>query len=53
VVRVDLSGADPELADDDRGPVWVTRYTDELVPKVAHCKYPAARGIDHSIDMVG
>lgn len=49
VVRVDLSGDEPKLADDDRGPVWVTRYADELVQKVAHCKYPAARGIDHSV----
>ncbi|ELZ93658.1 CRISPR-associated Csh1 family protein [Haloferax mucosum ATCC BAA-1512] len=49
VVRVDLSGDEPTLASDDRGPVWVTKYTDELIPKVAHCKYPAARGIDHSI----
>ena len=49
VVRVDLSGDEPRLAGDDPGPVWVTRYTDELVPSVAHCKYPAARGIDHSV----
>lgn len=49
VVRVDLSGEEPSLADDDRGPVWVTRYSEDLVEKVAHCKYPAARGIDHSI----
>jgi CRISPR-associated protein Cas8b/Csh1 subtype I-B len=49
VVRVDLSGEKPRLANDDRGPVWVTRYSDELVEKVAHCKYPAARGIDHSV----
>lgn len=49
VVRVDLSGETPRLADDDRGSVWVTRYADELVQKVGHCKYPAARGIDHSV----
>jgi CRISPR-associated protein Cas8b/Csh1 subtype I-B len=49
VVRIDLSGDEPRFEDDDRGPVWVTRYTDELVGKVAHCKYPAARGIDHSV----
>jgi len=49
VVRVDLSEAEPKLADDDRGPVWLTRYSDERVRKVSHCKYPAARGIDHSI----
>ncbi|MEE6209190.1 type I-B CRISPR-associated protein Cas8b/Csh1 [Salarchaeum sp. III] len=49
VVRVDLSEDAPQLADDETGPVEVTRYTDELVAAVAHCKYPAARGIDHSI----
>jgi CRISPR-associated protein Cas8b/Csh1 subtype I-B len=49
VVRVDLSGDDPELATDDRGPVWATRYSDNLISEVAHCKYPAARGIDHSV----
>lgn len=49
VVRVDLSEDEPQLADDDRGPVWVTRYTEDRVEKVAHCKYPAARGIDHSV----
>lgn len=49
VVRVDLSGDDPRLAADDRGRVWVTRYSDDLVERVAHCKYPAARGIDHSV----
>ncbi|MFB6124918.1 MAG: type I-B CRISPR-associated protein Cas8b/Csh1 [Halanaeroarchaeum sp.] len=49
VVRIDLSGDEPKLADDELGPVWVTRYTDDLIPQVAHCKYPAARGIDHSV----
>lgn len=50
VVRVDLSGEEPELADDDRGPVWVTRYTDDRVSKVAHCYYQnRGAGIDHSI----
>lgn len=49
VVRVDLSGEQPRLADDERGPVWVTRYSADLVEGVAHCKYPAARGIDHSV----
>ena len=49
VVRVDVSGDKPRLADDERGPVWVTRYSDELVERVSHCKYPAARGIDHSV----
>jgi len=49
VLRIDLSGDEPRLADDQRGPVWVTRYTDDRVQQVAHCKYPAARGIDHSV----
>ncbi|AFK21437.1 type I-B CRISPR-associated protein Cas8b/Csh1 (plasmid) [Haloferax mediterranei ATCC 33500] len=49
VVRVDISGDVPVLASDSQGPVWVTKYTEELIPKVAHCKYPAARGIDHSV----
>lgn len=49
VVRVDLSGDTPRLATGDPGPVWVTRYSDDLVERVAHCKYPAARGIDHSV----
>jgi len=49
VVRVDLSDDDPRLADDRFGPIRVTRYTDELVRSVAHCKYSAAAGIDHSV----
>jgi len=49
VVRADLSGDEPQLADDDRGPVRVTRYSEDLVSKAAHSKYPAARGIDHSV----
>jgi len=49
VVRVDLSGDEPQLATDERGPVWVTRYSNELVETVAHCKYSASAGIDHSI----
>lgn len=49
VVRVDLSEDHPKLAEDDRGSVWVTRYNEDLITKVSHCKYPAARGIDHSI----
>lgn len=48
VVRVDASG-EPRLADDERGPVWVTRYTEELIQEVSHCKYSAAAGIDHSV----
>lgn len=49
VIRVDLSGDEPKLAADDRGPVRVTRYTDDHVQQVSHSKYPAARGIDHSV----
>ena len=49
VVRVDVSGDEPSLANDDRGPVRVTRYSEDLVQSVGHCKYPAARGIDHSV----
>lgn len=47
VVRVDASGDEPRL--DSENPIDVTRYTDELVEPVAHCKYDAARGIDHSV----
>ena len=49
VLRVDLSGDESRLADDERGPVWVTRFSEDLVQDVAHCKFPAARGIDHSV----
>ncbi|MDQ2049089.1 type I-B CRISPR-associated protein Cas8b/Csh1 [Natronolimnohabitans sp. A-GB9] len=49
VVRVDVSGTEPRLADDHLGAVWLTRYTEGLVQQVSHCKYPAARGIDHSV----
>jgi len=49
VVRVDVSGDEPRLVDDDIGPVQVRRYTEDLVQQVGHCKYPAARGIDHSV----
>lgn len=49
IVRVDLSEGDPRLADDNIGPVHMTRYTEDLVQKVSHCKYAAARGIDHSV----
>lgn len=49
VLRVDLSGDNPTLASDARGPVWITSYSEDLVRKVAHCKYHAPRGIDHSI----
>ena len=47
VVRVDLSDERPTL--DADAPVKITQYTDDLVQKVAHCKYNAARGIDHSV----
>ncbi|QGA83216.1 type I-B CRISPR-associated protein Cas8b/Csh1 [Halomicrobium sp. LC1Hm] len=47
VVRVDLTGSQPAL--DTEKPVDVTQYTDDHVPKVAHCKYSAAAGIDHSV----
>ena len=47
VVRVDLSGDRPALDADE--PVKITQYADDLIQKVAHCKYNAARGIDHSV----
>lgn len=46
VVRIDLSGDIPALAEN---PVTVTKYRTELVEKVAHSKYSAAAGIDHSV----
>lgn len=49
VVRLDLSGDEPALASDDSGPVTVTSYRQDMVEAVGHCKYEAARGIDHSI----
>ncbi|WP_317176153.1 type I-B CRISPR-associated protein Cas8b/Csh1 [Halomontanus rarus] len=49
VVRVDVSGDEPRLADDHTGSILVTRYTENLVQNISHCKYPAARGIDHSV----
>lgn len=49
VVRVDLSGDEPRLANDERGPVWVTRYSEDLIEDVGHCKFAAAAGIDHSV----
>jgi len=49
VARIDLTGNNPGLADDERAPVQVIRYSDDLVQQVAHCKYSAARGIDHSV----
>jgi CRISPR-associated protein Cas8b/Csh1 subtype I-B len=47
VVRVDLSGDEPRLDPDE--PVRVMNYKEDLVPKVAHSYYDAARGFDHSI----
>ncbi len=47
IARADLSGEQPRL-DPDR-PVAVTKYSRDLVSRVAHCKYNAARGFDHSI----
>jgi len=50
VVRIDLSGDEPQLADDSRGSVWITRYTKDHIPLVAHCYYQnRGAGIDHSI----
>jgi CRISPR-associated protein Cas8b/Csh1 subtype I-B len=50
VIRVDLSGDEPVLADDERGSVWVTRYSEDLVRAVGHCYYQnRGAGIDHSI----
>ena len=50
VIRVDLSGDEPQLADDSRGPVWITRYTKNHIPLAAHCYYQnRGAGIDHSI----
>jgi CRISPR-associated protein Cas8b/Csh1 subtype I-B len=45
-VNADLRGDEPELGDP---PIHATKYVEELVPALAHSKYPAARGIDHSI----
>lgn len=50
VIRVDLSGEEPKLADDSRGPVWITRYSRDHTPLVAHCYFQnRGAGIDHSI----
>lgn len=46
VVMADLSGEHPTLAGD---PIKVTKYRTELIEKVAHSKYSAAAGIDHSV----
>ncbi|MFC5135874.1 MULTISPECIES: type I-B CRISPR-associated protein Cas8b/Csh1 [Haloferacaceae] len=48
VVRVDMSGDEPRLAA-DLDPVLITRYSDDLIQQVGHCKYSAAAGIDHSV----
>lgn len=47
VVRADLSGSTPKIDRDQ--PVDITRYSADLVDPVAHSKYKAARGFDHSI----
>lgn len=44
VVNVDLSGPTQQFDS-----VEVMDYTHDLVDPVAHCKYSAARGMDHSI----
>lgn len=49
VVRIDVSGDEPRLASDTHRAVSLTRYTRDLVQPVSHAKYPAARGIDHSV----
>ena len=49
VVRVDLSGKDPKLADDQTGSVAVKNYKKDLIKKIAYSHYDASRGIDHSI----
>lgn len=50
VVRVDVSGDEPRLADDYKGPVWITRYSEDLIKKVGHCYFQnRGAGIDHSI----
>ncbi|MBX0322922.1 type I-B CRISPR-associated protein Cas8b/Csh1 [Halomicroarcula sp. F13] len=47
VVRVDLSGEQPELADP---PIRIAQYTDDHVDKICHCYYfNRGSGIDHSI----
>jgi len=47
VVRVDLSGDEPHLDTDE--PVQVKNYKRDLVEKVAHSYYDAAKGFDHSV----
>lgn len=49
VIRVDLSEGEPTLSSEGVGAAYVTRYSNDLVQKVSHCKYSAAAGIDHSI----
>lgn len=47
VVRVDLSGNQPELADP---PIKIVQYTEDHVEKICHCYYfNRGSGIDHSI----
>lgn len=47
VVRVDLSGEQPELANP---PIEISQYTEDHVDKICHCYYfNKGSGIDHSI----
>jgi len=46
VVRVDLRGEKATLGDP---PVRLEMFPEDLVPLVAHSKYSAANGVDHSI----
>jgi len=46
VVRVDLRGDKATLGNP---PVKLEMFPEELVPRVAHSKYSAAKGVDHSI----
>lgn len=47
IVRVDLSTDTPTLDPDQ--PVRIRSYSRDFVASVGHCKYEAARGIDHSV----
>lgn len=47
IVRVDLRNSEIKLAADQ--PIIVTRYTEDLIEQVAHCKCRSANDIDHSI----
>lgn len=50
VVRVDLTGETPRLATDHQdGVVGTAGYNDSMLRRVAHSKFEAARGVDHSL----